>query len=334
MRMAPVVALAALVAAAACAGRATKPTPDEAALMAAAQARSLAPANKEARAAIAREDPLAQLAFWAKEHDNSPGDLEAARALARLARELGQPRRATEVAAQALALHPDDPALLITLGGALIEDGRAGGALEPLERAVLVAPKSASAHLLLGAAHDHVGGHEFARERYRAAMALVGESPALLSNLGLSFVMSGDPKAGEPYLRRAVELPGADARARQNLALALALQGRFAEAERLAQQDLPAAAAQDSIAYVQALLGEADPPRPSLAAVLPAEPEPPAASLGGADVGAAPLAPAPDAGLDGAGAGEAVAAAPTKPVTITPLPAPARPLPGLRGVKD
>ena len=52
-------------------------------------------------------------------------------------------------------------------------------------------------------------------------------------------------------LREAVAAPGSDARVRQNLDLVLGLQGRFAEAEQLARQDMSPAEATATVAYLR-----------------------------------------------------------------------------------
>ncbi|MFC6490726.1 pilus assembly protein TadD, partial [Nitratireductor sp. GCM10026969] len=52
--------------------------------------------------------------------------------------------------------------------------------------------------------------------------------------------------------------PGADSRVRQNLALAVGLQGRFAEAEQIAAQELPPEQARANIAYLRAILAQND----------------------------------------------------------------------------
>ena len=48
--------------------------------------------------------------------------------------------------------------------------------------------------------------------------------------------------------------PGAEAAVRQNLALVIALQGRFAEAEEVARYDVTPAMAESNMAYVRAML--------------------------------------------------------------------------------
>ena len=62
--------------------------------------------------------------------------------------------------------------------------------------------------------------------------------PSVLSNLGMSYVLEGDLRTAETYMRSAAGQPGADSRVRQNLALVVGLQGRFEEAEQIAGQEL------------------------------------------------------------------------------------------------
>jgi Flp pilus assembly protein TadD len=76
----------------------------------------------------------------------------------------------------------------------------------------------------------------------------------VLSNLGLSYVLSKDLPKAEEILRRANARPGADPRVRQNLALAVGLQGRVAEAEDIVKADRPAEEAAANVAYLRRLL--------------------------------------------------------------------------------
>ena len=81
-----------------------------------------------------------------------------------------------------------------------------------------------------------------ARKLYRKALDLKPNDPSVLSNLGMSYVLEGDLKTAETYMRSASEQPGADSRVRQNLALVVGLQGRFEEAEQIASHELSAGA--------------------------------------------------------------------------------------------
>ena len=56
----------------------------------------------------------------------------------------------------------------------------------------------------------------------------------------------------DPKLRS----PGADSRVRQNLALVVGLQGRFAEAEQIARSELSSKQAEANIAYLRNMLSQ------------------------------------------------------------------------------
>ena len=70
----------------------------------------------------------------------------------------------------------------------------------------------------------------------------------------------------EATLRRAAAHPPVDQRVRQNLALVVGLQGRFAEAETIARADLPAEEAAANVAYLRQMLARrSDVPKPNRA---------------------------------------------------------------------
>ena len=84
------------------------------------------------------------------------------------------------------------------------------------------------------------------------------EEPSVLSNLGLSYMLTRELPQAEETLRRAYGNPRADGRVRQNLALVVGLQGRFAEAETIAKGDLPADEAATNVAYLREMLSRKD----------------------------------------------------------------------------
>jgi Flp pilus assembly protein TadD len=90
-------------------------------------------------------------------------------------------------------------------------------------------------------------------------LKIVPDEPSVLSNLGLSYMLARDLPNAEQTLRRAYGNPRADARVRQNLALVVGLQGRFAEAENIAKGDLPAEEATANVAYLREMLSRKDP---------------------------------------------------------------------------
>ena len=105
-----------------------------------------------------------------------------------------------------------------------------------------------------GTALDQLGRHDEARRYYASALKIVPEEPSVLSNLGLSYVLSKDLPKAEETLRRAYASGKADARVRQNLGLVVGLQGRFAEAETIVKADLPAEEAAANVAYLKEML--------------------------------------------------------------------------------
>ena len=104
-----------------------------------------------------------------------------------------------------------------------------------------------------GAALDQLGRYEEARQYYASALKIAPEEPSVLSNLGLSYVLSKDLPKAEETLRRAHSRADADPRVRANLALVVGLQGRMAEAERIVKADLPAEEAAANVAAAEAV---------------------------------------------------------------------------------
>jgi Flp pilus assembly protein TadD len=103
-----------------------------------------------------------------------------------------------------------------------------------------------------------MGRHAEAQRYYKTALKMAPDEPSVLSNLGLSYALSKNLTQAESILRRATARSGADPRVRQNLALVVGLQGRFAEAENIAQADLPPAEAAANVTYLRQMLSKSD----------------------------------------------------------------------------
>ena len=103
----------------------------------------------------------------------------------------------------------------------------------------------------IGAIHDQLGNFDKARSHYDKALLQAPGAPSVLSNYGLSYLLEGDLKAAESYLREAAKNPRADSRVRQNLALVLGLQGRFDEAQAIARNELSEQQAAANMAYLK-----------------------------------------------------------------------------------
>jgi len=183
-------------------------------------------------------------------------DAEAAIRYAMALRGIGQRTQAAAVLEQTSILNPKNRAVLGAYGRALADVGNYGQALEVLGRAH--SPDQPDWRILSveGAVLDQMGRPEEARRHYESALRIVPDDPSVLSNLGLSYALSKELPQAETTLRRAVGRPGADRRVRQNLALVVGLQGRFAEAEQIAMADLPADEAAANVAYLRQMLAQ------------------------------------------------------------------------------
>src|SRR6202046_4272012 len=199
----------------------------------------------------------------------NPKDADAALAYGQALRATGQRAQAAAVLEQANITHPGNKALLAGYGRALADNGNFQQAFDVLARAH--SPDNPDWRILSvqGTVLDQLGRHDEARRYYASALNIVPGEPSVLSNLGLSSVLSKDlPKAAE-VLRQAYASTRADARVRQNLGLVVGLQGRFAEAEQIVRADLPAEEAATNVAYLRQMLNRKEDPRKGNASRMP-----------------------------------------------------------------
>ena len=80
------------------------------------------------------------------------------------------------------------------------------------------------------------------------------DDPSVLSNLGLSYLLSKDLPMAEETLRRAQKRAPGDTRVRTNLAVVVGLQGRQSEAETIVKADLPPDQGTANVAALKRLL--------------------------------------------------------------------------------
>jgi Flp pilus assembly protein TadD len=188
---------------------------------------------------------------------------QAAIDYAQALRNSGQKTQASAVLEQAALANPGHKPLLAAYGRALADVGNFREALEVLARAHTPENPDWRVLSVQGACLDQLGRPDEARRYYDSALKIVPDEPTVLSNLGLSYALSKDLPNAEKVLRRAQERGATDPRVRQNLALVIGLQGRFAEAETIAKADLPPEQAATNIAYLREMISRqgADPAR-------------------------------------------------------------------------
>jgi len=184
----------------------------------------------------------------------NPKDADAALQYGKALRATGQRSQAVAVLEQATIGHPNNKALLAGYGRALADNGNFQQAFDVLSRAHT--PEDPDWRILSaqGATLDQLGRYEEARQYYASALKIAPEEPSVLSNLGLSYVLTKELPKAEETLRRAYGRADADLRVRLNLALVVGLQGRVAEAEGIVKADRPAEEAEANVAYLRRLL--------------------------------------------------------------------------------
>src|SRR3984893_2451337 len=198
---------------------------------------------------------------WGERYQANPGDPQVAIRYAQALRASGQRAQAVAVLEQASLRNAKNTEVLGAYGRALADVGNFQQALDVLGRAH--APDRPDWRILSaqGAVLDQMGRHEDAQHYYETALKIVPDEPSVLSNLGLSYALSKELPRAEATLKRAAEGQRVDPRVRQNLALVVGLQGRFAEAETIARADLPAEEASANVAYLRQMLSQRSDPQ-------------------------------------------------------------------------
>jgi Flp pilus assembly protein TadD len=192
--------------------------------------------------------------FYRDRFRANPDNADAALQYGKALRAAGQKAQAVAVLEQVTIAHPSDKALLAGYGRALADNGSFQQAFDVLSRAH--SPDNPDWRILSaqGAVLDQLGRAEEARQYYASALKIAPDEPSVLSNLGLSYMLSKDLRMAEETLRRAYGHANAEPRVRQNLALVVGLRGHVAEAESIMKADRPAGEAAADITRLRRLL--------------------------------------------------------------------------------
>lgn len=217
-----------------------------------APAAAVAKATPAQRLEATRLDPLGRAAFWARELDANPRDIEAGVGMSQALRQLGRNDEAADAIARVLVIAPDNVDALMESARAQIGRGQGFYAIEPAKKAQALSPRDWRPVSLLAVAMEQTGRDQEALAYHLQAMALAPNDPGAITNVALYYAGHGDLPRAEQMLRVAVGSGRADARVRQNLALVIGLQGRVAEAEQLVRQDLPPDQVANNVAWLRA----------------------------------------------------------------------------------
>jgi Flp pilus assembly protein TadD len=195
-------------------------------------------------------------AYWGQRYQANHKDRDAALNYAAALQRAGNADQAVILLQAAAIDFPNDRDVLAGLGKAFAASGNLDQALATIQQAEDANKPDWRLISAQAAILDQMGSNDDARKLYVQALALAPNEPSVLSNYGMSYVLTGELPKAEKLLRQAVALPGADSRVRQNLALVVGLEGRFAEAEKIASAELPPDQAATNIAYLKEMLSE------------------------------------------------------------------------------
>ncbi|HET7490940.1 MAG TPA: tetratricopeptide repeat protein [Bradyrhizobium sp.] len=201
-------------------------------------------------------EPARELEHYRERFRAKPDDAETALNYGKALRTAGQRAQAVAVLEQATIAHPGDKALLAAYGRALADNGNFQQAFDVLSRAH--SPEDPDWRILSaqGAVLDQLGRGEEARQYYASALRIAPDEPSVLSNLGLSYMLSKDLPKAEETLRRAYGRGNADPRVRQNLALVVGLRGHLAEAENIVKEGKPPEEAVANVTNLRRMLAK------------------------------------------------------------------------------
>ena len=195
---------------------------------------------------------------WGQVYAEKPGEKYASINYARALRALTRYKEAAAVMQAAAVRAPKDYDVLGEYGKALADEGDLQQASDVLSRSYPADRPNWPLLSAQGSVADRLDDHAQAQQFYLSALKIAPGEPSVLSNLGLSYALSKQLVQAEETLRTAAASPRADQRVRQNLALVLALEGKFAEAEQASARDMSPEDARKNVAAIRQMIAEND----------------------------------------------------------------------------
>jgi Flp pilus assembly protein TadD len=195
---------------------------------------------------------------WGKIYNEKPGEKFASINYARALRAMTRYDEAAAVMQAAAVKAPKDFQVLGEYGKALADRGDFAQAKDVLSRSYPSDRPNWGLMSVQGSVADRLDDHEGAQAFYHAALKIAPDEPSVLCNLGLSYALSKQLGPAEETLRQASANPKADARVRQNLALVLALEGKFGEAEDVSRHDMSPEDAASNVQAIRSMIAQND----------------------------------------------------------------------------
>ncbi len=200
----------------------------------------------------------AQADLWAKAYDAKPGEKVASINYSRALRACGRYSEAVSVMRVAAVKDPKDYEVLGAYGKALADDDDLSQARDVLAKSYPQERPDWTILSVQGSVEDKIGNFEQAQTFYGEALKIAPGEPAVLTNLGISFALNKQLPDAEQALRQAAASPRADSRTRQNLALVLSLEGKYAEAETISREDMTPEEAKANVKAIQQMIAQND----------------------------------------------------------------------------
>jgi Flp pilus assembly protein TadD len=213
--------------------------------------------------ACSTSDPLAESDDKSVRKADRPESATAALARADELRMGGKPIQALARLADAHGRFPQDPGIASAYGRVALLLGHDEVAGPLLAQAVAANPRDWRALSAQGVLESRRGRQPDARRAMTKATMVSASEAVILNNLAMSHMLEGKPAAAVSLLRQGLASPELrpqhEQRLKRNLALALAVQGRFEEADRLAGESMPRDLAHADAQRVRRLLGVTEP---------------------------------------------------------------------------
>jgi Flp pilus assembly protein TadD len=196
--------------------------------------------------------------FYRRAQEQSEGDFEALLGLGTAMSRLGASDEAARTLRKALNLQPGDPDARRELGNALIALGQPSLAIAEFEASF---DKKQDARCLngIGVALDMLGEQAAAQEQYQAGLRLEPGNLSIRNNLALSLAVSGKYADSLRLLEPIARQPNATLRQRQNLALIYGLAGDRDKAAAVGRLDLDEISVRRNLAFYETLRAMNDP---------------------------------------------------------------------------
>ncbi len=189
--------------------------------------------RREAVAALVSGDFQRALRLYVQVSNSSPDDTEALYNIGALHERLGNRELAARAYARVVAIDPDHTLGLQGLGLAYLATDDTEQAKIYLDRAVFLEPTLWRSSHALGVIADRQEMHYSAIEHYTAALDVNPDNVAIVNNRGYSRYLLGQYEDAEADLVNALRMDPDHMKAKRNLALVYARQGRYEAARTL-----------------------------------------------------------------------------------------------------